>query len=235
MLTFFHHVPYTWKLDQPEWGKTVIQYIYDSHYQGADEAAELGREWATLKGRIDPRLFDDEAARLQYQAGHAIVWRDAIVQYFLKLSGIPDAKGRAGNYANRLEAEDARLTGYEVFDVRPWEDASGGKAVKCAQASCSAEWTYEGKPGPYDIAVQYFDLQPGSARFTLDVNGKQRGEWTADAELPSRRPDGDNSTRTTIAHVALKPGGTIRVNGTPDQADPAALDYIEVLPDKGAQ
>ena len=236
LLTFFHHVPYTWKLDQPGYGgKTVIQYIYDSHYQGADEAAELGREWATLKGRIDPRLFDDEAARLQYQAGHAIVWRDAIVQYFLKLSGIPDAKGRAGNYANRLEAEDARLTGYEVFDVRPWEDASGGKAVKCAQASCSAEWTYEGKPGPYDIAVQYFDLQPGSARFTLDVNGKQRGEWTADAELPSRRPDGDNSTRTTIAHVALKPGGTIRVNGTPDQADPAALDYIEVLPDKGAQ
>jgi|GEM_PF-3740708 hypothetical protein len=29
--------------------------------------------------------------------GHAIVWRDAIVQYFLKLSGIADEHGRAGN------------------------------------------------------------------------------------------------------------------------------------------
>ncbi len=90
LLLFFHHVPYTYKLHS---GKTVIQYFYDSHYQGAEEAAQLGDEWATLKGKIDPQLYDDERARLEYQAGHAIVWRDAIVQYFLKQSGIPDAQG----------------------------------------------------------------------------------------------------------------------------------------------
>ena len=72
--------------------------------------------------------------RLQYQAGHAIVWRDAVVQYFLKLSGIPDDRGRAGHYPNRLEAEDAQLTGYQIIDVHPWEDASGGKAVSCDPA-----------------------------------------------------------------------------------------------------
>ena len=93
----------------------------------------MSTEWATLKGRIDPQLYDDVLARLEYQAGHAIVWRDAIVQYFLKLSGIPDDKGRAGHYPGRLEAEDARLTGYKVIDVTPWEDASRGKAVSCAQ------------------------------------------------------------------------------------------------------
>jgi alpha-glucuronidase len=227
LLLFFHHVPYTYKLHS---GKTVIQYVYDSHYEGASEAARLGAEWATLQGKIDPQLYEDERARLEYQAGHAIVWRDAIVQYFLRQSGIPDAKGRAGHYPGRLEAEDARLAGYTVFDVRPWEDASGGKAVTCAEKSCAAEWTYAGSAGHFDVAVQYFDLQAGAAHFTLSVNGNAAASWPADATLPSRRPNGDNSTRYTARGVELKSGDMLRIEGTPDGSDPAALDYIEVEP-----
>ena len=231
LLLFFHHVPYTYKLHS---GETVIQYFYDSHYQGADEAARLVDEWETLKGKVDPGLYDDELARLVYQAGHAIVWRDAIVQYFLEQSGIPDAKGRAGHYPGRMEAEDARLSGYKVIDVTPWEDASGGKAVTCdagsAPKGCSAEWTYTGNAGRLDVVVQYFDLRGGVARFALDVNGKPIATWTADATLPSRRPDGDNSTRFTTRGVELKPGDVLRVDGTPDAGDPAALDYIEIEP-----
>jgi alpha-glucuronidase len=257
LLLFFHHVPYTYKLHD---GKTVIQYIYDSHYQGAAEAAELGAEWATLKGRIDDKLYDDVSARLEYQAGHAIVWRDAIVQYFLKQSGIPDDKGRAGHYPGRLEAEDAHLTGYKVIDVTPWEDASGGKATICGDlpafpyrqgppnpaptapsptpaatetaphAPCSAEWTYSGPAGRFNIAVQYFDLPGGVAHFTLSVNSQPAASWDADATLPSRRPNGDNSTRRTIQNVELKFGDIIRVEGVPEKGDPAALDYAEVTP-----
>jgi alpha-glucuronidase len=228
LLLFFHHVRYTHKLHS---GQTVIQYIYDSHYKGAAEAAQLVAEWETLKSRVNPALYDDVHARLEYQAGHAIVWRDAIVQYFLKQSGIPDNKGRAGHYPGRLEAEDARLTGYKAIDVTPWEDASGGKAVTCADAkSCMAEWRRQGKPGRFDIAVEYFDLQGGAARFALDVNGQPVASWTADRTLPSRRPDGDNSTRSTVRGVELKPGDVLRVEGTPDGNDPAALDYVEVTP-----
>jgi len=226
-LLFFHHVPYTQKLHS---GPTVIQYIYDSHYEGAQQAAELGKEWATLKGRVDPKVFDEVNARLSYQTGHAIVWRDAIVQYFLTLSGIPDELGRAGHYPGRLEAEDARLTGYTVIDVKPWEDASGGKAVACEQTRCSAEWTHAGKPGRFDIAVQYFDLQGGEAHFSFVVNGQPKATWAADAQLPSRHPHGDNSTRFTVRGIELKPGDTLRLDGTPDKADPAALDYIEITP-----
>jgi alpha-glucuronidase len=216
-------------------GRTVIQYIYDSHYQGAEEAAEMGAEWASMKGRIDTGLFDDVRARLEYQAGHAIVWRDAIVQYFLKLSGIADERGRAGRYPGRLEAEDARLTGYKVIDVTPWEDASRGKAVSCDEKerppqSCAAEWTYSGAAGRFDLAVQYFDLQGGAAKFSLLVNGRPIAMWSADAALPSKRPHGDNSTRFTARGVALKAGDVIRVEGRPDGSDPAALDYVEVLP-----
>jgi len=232
LLLFFHHVPYTYKLHD---GKTVIQYIYDSHYAGAAQAANLVTVWESLNSRVDPTLYRDVLARLQYQAGHAIVWRDAIVQYFLKLSGIPDDRlnqdARAGHYPGRLEAEDARLTGYQVIDITPWEDASGGKAVSCAgQPSCSAEWTYAGKPGRFNIAVQYFDLQGGAASFKLSLNGQPITTWRADAALPSRRPNGDNSTRYTAPVVDLKPGDILRVDGTPDASDPAALDYVEITP-----
>jgi alpha-glucuronidase len=257
LLLFFHHVPYTYELHD---GKTVIQYIYDSHYQGAAEAAELGTEWAKLKSHIDDKLYEDVRARIEYQAGHAIVWRDSIVQYFLKQSGIPDEQGRAGHYPGRLEAEDARLTGYKIIDITPWEDASAGKAVICGDLPpitfrpgapnsmppsaaanpaasetaphnpCSAEWTYAGPAGRFNIAVQYFDLPGGVAHFTLSINGHPAADWSADATLPSRRPNGDNSTRHTIRDVELKPGDVLSVEGTPDRNDPAALDYIEILP-----
>jgi alpha-glucuronidase len=228
LLTFFHHVPYTYKLHS---GKTVIQHIYDSHYLGAAQAAQFVADWDSLKGKIDDALYNDMRARLEYQAGHAIVWRDAIVQYFLKLSGIPDAQGRAGHYPGRMEAEDARLTGYKVIDVNPWEDASGGKAVECeGQTSCSAEWTYSGAAGQFNIAVEYFDLQGGVAKFAFAVNGQPNLAWAANGTFPSRQPHGDNSTRYVVRDVALKPGDVIRVEGRADGTDSAALDYIEVLP-----
>jgi alpha-glucuronidase len=232
LLLFFHHVPYTYKLHS---GKTVIQHLYDSHYEGAEQAAQFAREWARLEGKIDQPLYEQVRERLVYQAGHAIVWRDAIVQYFLKLSGIPDEKGRAGHYPGRLEAEDARLTGYKIIDVTPWEDASGGKTVSCEEKSCSAEWTYAGSAGRFSIAVQHFDLQGGVARFTLKINGQPAATWAADAILPSRRLHGDNSTRHTVLNVELKPGELLRVEGTPDGDDPAALDYIEITPAANAQ
>ena len=102
-------------------------------------------------------LYDDMLARLEYQAGHAIVWRDAIMQYFLKLSGIPDDQDRAGHYPGRLEAEDAHLTGYKVIDVNPWEDASRGKAVSCPVASgCTARMDLEGSGWRFRLAGAIF-------------------------------------------------------------------------------
>ena len=228
LLLFFHHVPYTYKLHG---GKTAIQYIYDSHYDGAAQAAKFINDWAKLEGRIDQKVFELVRDQLRYQAGHAIVWRDAITQYFLKLSGIPDAQGRVGHYPNRLEAEDAQLAGYKIIDVNPWEDASRGRAISCAgQSICSADFQYTGKSGAFNIAVQYFDLQTGDAKYKLLINGQHADTWSGSDHLPSDRPNGDNSTRHIVHDVSLKAGDVIRIEGNPEAADPAALDYIEVLP-----
>ena len=82
-------------------------------------------------------------------------------------------------------------------------------------------------------SIEYFDLPGGQASFTLSVNNRSQASWQADASLPSTRPNGDNSTRHTLQSVVLNPGDTIRVEGTPDGLDPAAVDYIELtrIPD----
>ncbi len=135
LLVFFHHVPYTYKLHS---GKTVIQYLYDSHYAGADAVDGYVKEWKSLKGHIDERRFHEVLAQLEYQAGQAQVWRDAVTGWFLRASGIPDTQGRVGVYPGRFEAESMTLEGYAPKDVTPWEAASGGKDVECTARECNA-------------------------------------------------------------------------------------------------
>jgi len=229
LLLFMHHVPYTYVLHS---GKTVIQHVYDSHCQAAAEAQEFVQWWKGLRGRIDDQRYEAVLAKLEYQAGHAIVWRDAICTWFLNESGISDVKGRAGHFPNRIEAESMRLNGYTVEDVHPPEDASGGKAIGCnAQApDCTASFIFKGKPGWYDIAVQYFDENSGTAKFQLFLGDQMIRSWLANACLPSKIPNSDTSTRERVAGVALRPNDELRIIGTPNGGDNASLDYVEITP-----
>jgi alpha-glucuronidase len=231
LLLFFHHVPYTYALHS---GKTVVQHIYDSHYQGAREAQGFADQWGLLKGHIDDERYGQVLALLNYQSGHAIVWRDAICNYFSRLSGIPDSSAGAGNLAYRVEAESMNLDGYSPVDVIPWEDASGGKAVECANAlGCKAWSRFSGKPGTYEIDVQYFDQNNGVSRFRVWINDRMVDEWRADNHLPATKIGGDSSTRRRIYALALRLGDEIRIEGIPDSAEHAPLDYIEIFEMKG--
>ena len=228
LLLFMHHVPYTHVLHS---GKTVIQHVYDSHYEGAAGAAQLYVDWTTLKGRVDEERFDKVQGLLQYQAGHAIVWRDAVSNWFLRMSGIPDAKGRVGNYPDRVEAESMQLRGYTPVDVTPWETASGGKAVICKEAECAAETSFTGAAGKYRIAVEYFDFHDGASTFSLRLNGKELAHWTANNTLPTDKMNGSTSTRYLVPEsVTLKPGDKLEIAGHPDGPEPAPLDYISIVP-----
>jgi len=228
LLLFMHHVPYTHVLKS---GKTVIQHIYDSHYEGADEAANFASRWRGLEGLIDAERYQGVLAKLEYQAGHAVVWRDAVSSWFLRASGIPDAKGRAGFFPNRIEAESMTLEGYAIEPVTPWETASGGKAVVCGPTeTCSATHWYSGPAGPHDIVIQYFDQDNGASRFTLKVAGREVDAWVADADFGTAERNGHSSTRRTVRHVRLAEGDTIRVEGMASGGEGAALDYVEITP-----
>jgi alpha-glucuronidase len=212
-------------------GETVIQYIYDSHYAGAAAALGLVTQWQLLHGRVDDRRFARVLALLQYQSGHAIVWRDAVCNWFFRMSGIADLAGRVGRHPDRIEAEAMQLTGYKVVGVTPWETASGGKAIVCEQAGgCTAATRLSRPAGWYDIAVQYFDYHHGASRYSVGINGRPIGAWTAAMSLPADRPNGDTSTRVVIRGVALRPGDMLTIEGRPDGPEPAPLDYLAIHP-----
>jgi alpha-glucuronidase len=230
LVLFFHHVPYTYKLHS---GNTVIQTIYDSHYNGAERTEQFVSEWKSLRGRVDEARYNDVLAQLNYQSGHAIVWRDAINDWFERISGIPDAKGRVGNHPDRTEAESMELQGYVPVEVSPWEGASGGKAVECPQtaSSCVATFRFRGRPGWYAMDVQYFDQSNGISRYQLFVGNQLVDEWVADLRLPATKPNGDSSTRRHIPGLALRPGDEISIKGFPDEGERAPLDYVEIHPE----
>jgi alpha-glucuronidase len=228
LLLFMHHVPYTYVLHS---GKTVIQHIYDAHYDSAKTAATYAVEWTKLKGLIDEERFEKTLDLFTYQAGHAIVWRDAVTEWFLKMSGIPDRQGRVGHYPNRIEAESMQAVGYKPVAVVPWETASGGEAVICSGAPVCSLTTRLNRPaGTYSIAVQYFDLNNGKSSYQLLLDGKPVASWKADRSLPSSKLDGHTSTRFTVPSIALAPGDALTLRGTPDGAEPAPVDYIEITP-----
>jgi alpha-glucuronidase len=227
LLLFLHHVPYTHVLHD---GKTVIQSLYDSHYDGADDVAGYARQWKALAGLVDERRYREVLAQLEYQAGQAVVWRDAVTEWFHRTSGIPDGRGRVGRYPGRYEAEAMHLDGYQIRDITPAEDASGGKAVACAAGECSASLQFNGVAGWYTLRVQYFDQRDGVSHYRLRVAGQVIDEWPADLLLPTTKLDSTSSTRRVVHGVALRPGDEIRIEGRPDGGEPAALDYIEIVP-----
>jgi alpha-glucuronidase len=93
LLLFFHHVRWTYVLHS---GKTVIQHIYDSHYEGAERAREFIVRWQTLDGKVDEDRYRDILSRFEFQAREAVKWRDTICAWAFGMSGIPDERGRVG-------------------------------------------------------------------------------------------------------------------------------------------
>ena len=91
LVLFFHHLPYTHVLHS---GKTVIQHIYDSHFEGYEEAKQLAAKWETLKDKVDPEIFNNVSERFTRQLYNAREWCDQVNTYFHRISGIEDAKGR---------------------------------------------------------------------------------------------------------------------------------------------
>ncbi|KAB8069550.1 glycoside hydrolase [Aspergillus leporis] len=234
LLLWFHHVPYTHRLHS---GKTVIQHFYDAHYDGAETAQGFVSQWESLNGLIDDQRFNEVLTRLIYQAGHSIVWRDAINNFYWNLSGVSDEKGRVGNHPWRVEAESMTLDGYKVYEVSPFETASKYKAIVTTSNSTAgtAEMKLEFPSGTYDLGVNYYDMYGGKSEWTVYINDQVVGRWEGNSEdimghNPSIYIDGHSATRITFRDVSIQQGDQLKIIGVPDGIEPAPLDYVVLLP-----
>ncbi|MCL2188784.1 MAG: alpha-glucuronidase [Defluviitaleaceae bacterium] len=91
LLLFFHRLPYNYKLKS---GQTLLQYIYDTHFEGVEDVKRFIATWETLNGKIPQEAYEAVRDRLTRQLENAREWRDVINNYFYRLSGIADEKGR---------------------------------------------------------------------------------------------------------------------------------------------
>ena len=88
-LLFYHRLPYSFRMKD---GRTLIQRIYDDHFEGYDEAEKMASKIQALPFPEPDRSVI--LSRMSKQLRNAKEWRDVINTFFYRLSGIEDGHGR---------------------------------------------------------------------------------------------------------------------------------------------
>ena len=86
---FFHYLRYEDVLSD---GRTLIQRIYDDHFEGYEEVEQMAETLKTLPLPSPDKEVASE--RMERQLVNARNWCDIVNNYFCRLSGVEDAKGR---------------------------------------------------------------------------------------------------------------------------------------------
>ena len=88
-LLFYHRLPYTFRMQD---GRTLIQRIYDDHFEGYAEAEAMAETLRSLPFPEEDRR--EILSRMDRQLYNAKEWCDIINTFFFRLSGIKDEHGR---------------------------------------------------------------------------------------------------------------------------------------------
>ena len=91
-LLWFHHVPWTFKMQD---GRTVWDEMVTKYDQGAANVTTMAATWAAMKPYVDPARFEAVSENLQVQQREAKWWRDASIAYFQTKSNLPLPAGVA--------------------------------------------------------------------------------------------------------------------------------------------
>ena len=91
LILFFHRLRYDFRMKN---GETLLQNIYDTHFEGYDEAAAMVERWKGLQNSLPPEVFQSVLSRFERQLVNAREWRDQINTYFWRKTGIADKRGR---------------------------------------------------------------------------------------------------------------------------------------------
>ena len=88
-LLFYHRLPYSFRMKD---GRTLIQRIYDDHFEGYAETESMAETIRSLPFPEPDRTVI--LSRMEQQLRNAKEWCDIINTFFRRLSGVDDACGR---------------------------------------------------------------------------------------------------------------------------------------------
>ncbi len=91
LLLFFHKTPYSFVMKN---GKTLIQNMYDTHFEGVEEVEKFIELWDSIKSYIPESIYENSKERFERQLKNAVEWRDVYNSYFFRKSGIEDENKR---------------------------------------------------------------------------------------------------------------------------------------------
>lgn len=91
LLLFFHRVRYDAVMKD---GRTLIQRIYDDHFEGYEEVEAMENVLQELYPLLPPEDRELVSARIALQKANAREWRDVVNTFFHRLSGMDDLKHR---------------------------------------------------------------------------------------------------------------------------------------------
>jgi alpha-glucuronidase len=91
LILFFHRLRYDYLMKN---GETLLQNIYDTHFEGYEEVVSMIEQWKALEKSLEPEVYHSVLDRFTRQLANAREWRDQINTYFFRKTGIGDKRGR---------------------------------------------------------------------------------------------------------------------------------------------
>jgi len=85
-LLWFHHVPWDYKMKS---GRTLWDELCVKYYQGTDYVEQMAETWQSLKGKVNPEIFEHVTTKLNQHIIDSAKWRDTCIQYFQGFSKMP--------------------------------------------------------------------------------------------------------------------------------------------------
>jgi alpha-glucuronidase len=125
-LLFFQRVK--WDDALASSGRTLWEELVHRYSLGVDSVQTMKDEWATVKGRIDTKRYDDVTSFLATQHYEARWWRDACLTYFASVSkhSIPSGYAAAAhdlafyqNLVNKCPPDATKPRCSDVYNGAP--------------------------------------------------------------------------------------------------------------------
>ena len=132
----------------------------------------------------------------------------------------------------QIEAELMQATGN--YEIKHYDFVSSGRTIRSKSDKLedivNLSTTFDGAAGTYNLVVEYYDENDGSAQFTASVNGSQKDSWVADQLLGHNDVARQTLATRTITNLVLNPGDTISLTSLRDNSDHGSVDSIAFVP-----
>ncbi len=138
-----------------------------------------------------------------------------------------------------VEAEDLTLGGnYEVddnggdgYNVASNEEVIAIRSDGEGNETGTADYTFTGLSGAYNVVVTYFDESDGEGNLTANLNGEQLDSWAFDQDLGNTKVSRNNRVQRVVAEdITINPGDVFSLGGEREGGESTRVDYVEFIP-----